>query len=287
MSQADYYDNPDDWGNYQYITLEEVINNYMMSMSSDDLTSTTPRHKILYQARRGFRELHYDVLREVRAIELELPPSLTITLPPDFVNYVRISWVTEDGILVPMVTNNSMSIASRYLQDHEYNILFDDSGCVLEDNHVVDPATVEVSNTVSNRDCNYYKFSHRSFQPNRNMSNNYPNGFYKVDKNAGVIYFSSDAFGKKIVLEYISDGLYKGCSIEDEEKVRIHKLAEQALLDFIHHELIKNRAHVPYNEKIRARKEWFNSKSRARRRLKGLRKSELIHSMLGSSKWIK
>ena len=128
-----YYDDETRWGEYQYITLEDVINNYLMSGDPDDYTSMVPRYRILYQARRGLREFYYDVLREIRAVRLELSPSLMVTLPPDYINYVRISWVDDKGILHPMAKNENISMAESYLQDNNYNLLFDNEGCVLQD----------------------------------------------------------------------------------------------------------------------------------------------------------
>src|SRR5690606_38311085 len=254
MSSAEYYENPNVWGNYQYVTLNDVVNNYMAGRSSDDFTSLEPRHRVLLQARRGFRELYYDVAREIRAVELELSPLLNITVPPDFVNFVRISWVDEHGQLHPMVIDRSMSIAERYLQDNEYNILFDDEGCVLQDDGL--SPQVDLVNTKRRG----YNFCASSFQPNLDLSRVFKNGRFNFDRSSGVIQFGSEVFGKHIVLEYISDGIYTGCEGRPEVDIRIHKFAETAIMDFIYYELIKNRRNVPANEKARARKEFFNSR---------------------------
>ena len=281
-----YYDDETRWGEYQYITLEDVINNYLMSGDPDDYTSMVPRYRILYQARRGLREFYYDVLREIRAVRLELSPSLMVTLPPDYINYVRISWVDDKGILHPMAKNENISMAESYLQDNNYNLLFDNEGCVLQDDG--SPALAStVVNSGTEGYYNQYEFCNTEFQPNKNMTNVYSNGSYKIDKNRGVISFDSSAFGREIVLEYISDGLFTGCEGQPETDIRVHKFAEMALLDFIYFELIKRRRNVPYNEKDRARKEFYNSKRRTKRRISTIRADELRQAFKGSSKWIK
>jgi len=285
MASIDYYENSSKWGNYQYLTLEEVINNYAMSRDSDDFTSNTQRHKILYQAMRGLRELYFDTLQEVKAIQLELSPALSVVLPPDYINYVRISWVDEFGQLHPMANDPRMSIAQQYLQDHEYNLLFDSDGCVLKgspDGGASSSAT-DSTDGVSNS----YSFCRDGFAPNADMSKYFPNGKYRLDKNAGVIQFGSGIEGKSIVLEYISDGLFTGCEGSPEEEIRINKFAESTILDFIYYQLIKNRRQVPYNEKMRARKEYYNSRRITKARINTLRKSEIIQAFKGSSKWIK
>ena len=280
MASIDYYEDQDLHGNYQYVTLEEVINNYLMSRDMDDYSAMTPRYKILYHAQRGIRELYYDVVREIRAISMELSPALTITLPPDFVSHVRISWVDDNGQLHPMAIDNRINIAQEYLQDHDFSLLFDNEGCVLEG----DTSDPESSDSSQIRE---YSFCSNGYQPNRNMSNYFPNGKFKIDKNAGVIYFGSDAEEKNIVLEYISDGLFTGCEGRPEEEIRVHKFAETALLDYIHHSLIKNRRNVPYNEKIRSRKEYWNSRRLAKMRINPLRKEDLLQLFSGQSKQIK
>lgn len=293
---VNYYEDESQWGDYAYVTLNDVINNYAMSRDPDDYTSSVPRYRILYQARRGLRELYYDVLREVKAIKLELSPSLMVTLPPDYVNYVRISWVAEDGTLVPMAANERMEISQSYLQDNNYELLFDNDGCVLQDDgnpkRADETDTPQTSSSIILPDLdrngyNSYQFCNGGFAPNQNMSNHFANGNYKIDKNRGVIVFSSNVFGKEIVLEYISDGLYTGCDGRAEDEIRVNKFAETALLDYIHYELIKNRRNVPYNEKIFSRKEFHNSRRIAKRRISTLRTAELIQAFKGSSRWIK
>lgn len=282
MSAIDYYDNPAEWGNYQYITMEEIVNNYIMSRDADDYTSTSQRFKIIYQARRAMREFYYDILREVRAIELELSPSLQVTLPPDFVNYVRISWVDEKGQLHPMAVDNRMSIAQEYLQDDNYELLFDNEGCVLigEGGH-----SGETTNNTSV--VGRYSFCDSQFRPNLDTSNVYNNGKYRLDKSRGIIQFGSDAMGRNIVLEYISDGLFTGCEGRPEDQIRVHKFAEAAVINFIYYELIKTRRNVPYNEKMRAKKEYWNSRRLTKLRINALRKDEILQSFRKASKWIK
>lgn len=287
MASIDYYEDSSQHGNYQYITLEEIINNFMMSRDSDDYTSHTPRYQVLYQARRAFKEMYYDVVREIQGIELDLSPQLQVVLPPDYVSYVRISWVDDKGLLHEMARDEKLSIAKEYLQDYDYNLLFDNDGCVLigegANDALNDVQTVDSSGNY----CYTYSFCQDSYQPNRNMSNHYKNGRYNIDKNRGIIQFGSDAAGRSVVLEYISDGLFTGCEGRPEAELRVNKFAETAILDYIYWQLVKNRRSVPANEKQRARKEYFNSRRIAKLRMNALKVSEIIQAFKGSSKWIK
>lgn len=286
MASIDYYEDSSQFGSGQYTKLNDVVNDYIMSRSSDDYTAETPRYQVLYQAMKGLRELYYDVLQEVRGIALDLSPSLQVTLPPDYVNYVRISWVDEVGQLHPMSVDNRMSVAQEYLQDADYELLFDLEGCVLiGDEQRIGKGSAPVD---SSADVAYsYAFCDGGFQPNRNMSNFYANGKYKIDKNLGVIQFGSDAKGRTVVLEYISDGVFTGCEGKPEDEIRVNKFAESTLLDYIYYQLIKQKRSVPANEKQRARKEYYNSRRISKMRINTLRKDELIQTFKGSTKWIK
>ena len=125
ISPADYYEDEGLHGNYQYVTLEDIINNYIMSGQDDDYTSNVDRYKILFQARRAFRELYFDAIQEIKAVALELSPQLNVVLPQDYVNYVRVSWLDDQGELHAMAENRNISLAADYLQDNSYNLLFD------------------------------------------------------------------------------------------------------------------------------------------------------------------
>lgn len=289
MSSIDYYNDPSKWGQHQFITLEEIINNFLMSRDSDDFTSTVPRYKLLYQAKRGLRELYYDTLREIKVVELSLSPRLSITVPPDYVNYVRISYKDDRGQLHPMSIDSSMSIAGAYLQDSNYEILFDSNGCVLIDGGGSDSESGESNIDVSHHDsyCNRYRFADGRFNPNKDYSNVYPNGKFNFNRSEGVFYFSSDLESKDIVIEYISDGLYEGCEGQNERDIKIHKFAESTLINFMYYEMIKQRRNVPANEKQRARNEYYNSKRITKRRMNTLRVAELLQVFKKQNKWIK
>ena len=289
MADIDYYADSSQYGQYQYVTLEQVITDYMMSRVDTDPTKNARRYQVAYQAMRGLRELYYDVLQEIKGVEMELSPSLEIVLPPDYVNYVRISWVDSTGQLHPMAEDNTMSIAKEYLQDNNYGILFDQNGCALIGNAPRNPEDPEFdpdADLDSQYGYDYGYYFNQGYRPNKDMSKYFANGKYRVDNQRGIIQFGSDAESKNIVLEYISDGLYDGCDGKEEHEIRVHKFAEAAILDFIYYSLIKNSS-LPANEKQRARKEYYNSRRIAKRRINTLRKAEVIQQFKIQSKNIK
>lgn len=87
------------FGNYQYVSLENIINNFIISyVGEDKIISKVRRTDIAFHAQRGLAELSYDTLKSFKSQEIEIPPSLSMKLPHDFVNYVKLSWLDNDGI---------------------------------------------------------------------------------------------------------------------------------------------------------------------------------------------
>ena len=276
MSNLEYYNDSSQHGNYQYVTLEEIVNNFMMSGDADDHTAMAVRYKVVYQAKRGIRELYYDTVKEVKAIELDLSNTLNVTLPPDFVSLVRLSWIDGSGRIHPMAMDNKMPIGDIYLQANDYSLLFDNEGSVLTSARKPQVPTDLSSNIPYNNGFSSYDVCYDNFLPN--------NGRFKMDKAGGLIQFSSDIASKAVVIEYISDGLYTENVARPDQGIKIHKFAETALLNYIYSELIKKRASVPANEKARAQKEYTNSKRITKRRLNALTFTDLIQVFKGGRK---
>ena len=83
------------FGNYQYVSLENIINNFIISyVGEDKIISKIRRADIAFHAQRGLAELSYDTLKSFKSQEIEIPPSLSMKLPHDFVNYVKLSWLS-------------------------------------------------------------------------------------------------------------------------------------------------------------------------------------------------
>jgi hypothetical protein len=97
-------------------------------------------------------------------------------------------------------------------------------------------------------------------------------GFYKIDKEANQIVLSSDFSGTEIVLEYISDG-----STSDGE-YQIHVFAEEALRSYVWWKHLQRKRNVNANEKMMARKDWYNEKRIATARFSYFNKEEALQA---------
>lgn len=277
-----YYEDPQQWGNHQYTTIKDIVNNFMFGQDDDSMVGAVNRNRVVYHAKRVVQELYFDVLNEVISIEFDLNPTLIIPLPHDFVQYVRISWVDDKGKLHPLAIDNSNNLAQAYLQGDEYEYLYDEDGDILQGDHIQDleGSSIDLSNEVDSGYDNPYLST-----PNYNVDRSkvFKNGSYKIDKERGIIQFSSRVADKTIVLDYISDGLFQ----REDQDIRIHKFAEQAAYDYIFWKLIQFRRNVPANRIMLAEKQWWNSRRIAKRRIKPIRYEELRQVMKSQTKMIK
>ena len=100
-TQSAYYNsgNSANYGNYQFTSLENIINAFMFAyVGEGKLLAKVNRTDVQFHAMRAMQELSYDVLRSIKSQEIEVPNTLKMILPQDYVNYVKISKVESDGI---------------------------------------------------------------------------------------------------------------------------------------------------------------------------------------------
>ena len=283
LTDKQYYDNSTNWGDNQFVLLKDVINNFMAFYVGDGkIIDHVERFDIVYHAKRGLQELHYDALKDVRALELELPDDLQLELPKDFVKLVRLSWVDERGRLHPMMMDVDTTIAKAYLQDDVYDIIFDSNDAAAEGTSIIDMkqasnATVD-NDTFSNLDYEFYGGRFGMFTDRTNV-----NGMYSIDKNAGYLRFSSEVKNKAIVIEYITDGL----SYLTEAELQVNKLAEDFLLKYMAYQVIQYKFGVQEYIVRRMKNEQFAAMKNMKIRMMDIHPFDLAQAFKGRNKWIK
>lgn len=288
IDQREYYQNngnlpaSENWGSYQYLLLEDIINNFLISYVGDDkVINKIDRNEVVFHAKRGLQEIHYDALREVRGFEAELPDNLKMHLPHDFVSAVKVSYVGDNGNTYQIRQNYNTATPTSYLQENtaQKNILIDSN-----DNAITGTPVIE-TNWVNNK-------SKSVSTPDKNLlgkrfgldtASAGSNGSYVIDKNQGFILFSSDLSGKNIVIEYVSDGLY---GLADNE-IKVHKLAENFMYDYLVSSILKQKFGVQEYIVRRAQKQSSASLRNTKIRLNSIKLGELTQILRGRDKWIK
>jgi len=80
------------YGNYEYTSLNDIIYNFMVGyVGSEKLISDVKRNDVIFHAKRGLQEFSFDTLKSIKSQELSIPPNLSVPIPQDYVNYVKMS----------------------------------------------------------------------------------------------------------------------------------------------------------------------------------------------------
>ncbi len=223
-----YHEDESLHGKYAYITLKEVLDELLMeTVDTDSYLANTPRSKLLTKAKNGIQVLNREVKKTILAAEITVGPKLFIVLPQDFIDIVRISVVTDQFRLKALRPNNNIQTAVGYLQDSDYELLFDNDGAIM----------MADSSNLYNKPARKYTF----------CPGEVAQGEYVIDEQRGRIGFSTDLEDKEVVIEYISDGLQMH-NLSDSE-ISIHKNLKQVLMAYVHYETVRLRRSVRIQDK--------------------------------------
>lgn len=285
LTDKQYYENSSNWGSYQFVKLSDIINNfYAFYVGDDKIINDISRYDVVFHAKRALQELHYDALNDVRAIELELSDDLQTELPKDFVRLIKASWVDERGRLRPMISDKNTRVVDAYLQDDEYDIIFDNDGNAIKGTSIVDTRLAGIND--QDGDANDYLNKADEFFGGRyglDTSSSNVNGKYNIDKNSGYIRFSSSVKARTVVLEYITDGF----SDLNEDELKVNKLAEDFLYKHIANQVIQYKHNIQEYIVRRFKNEAFAAMKNMKIRMMDIHPLDLTQSLKGRNKWIK
>jgi hypothetical protein len=299
ITNYQYYTNngtiPQDtnWGSYQYVSLFDIVNNFMlMYVGNDKLVNNVDRYTLLFHAKRAVQELNYDALRNIKVLEIEMGDDLKLVLPPDYVNYVRMSML-RNGLLIPLVENRTVMSATAYLQDNDLELVFDSNGQVVIADSKIDILRQNKQlytgpgayNGSMGWCCNGDWFFGYSLgqRYGRSPEDSNVNPKFSINKSLGIIDFSTGVENSFIILEYVSDGMENG----DEKKITINKLAEEYLYAYLKWAVLNNKIGIQEYAISRVKKEKTAALRNTKIRLSNLHPSRLLMSLRGKDKWIK
>jgi len=281
------------YGSYAYTKLNDIINNFIVAyVGAGKLIPSAKRTDIIFHAKRAMQEFSYDTLRSVNSQELTIPHSLSLPIPQDYVNYVSMHWIDDQGVkhvMTPtsMTTNPGaiplQSDNGQPMQDNFGDNV--DGGSITEDrwsNNALKNRRDVIDNGDFSWDLLYGEQSYGVGQlygldpQNANI-----NGYFTINDREGKFSFSSDLVNRIIILEYISDGLSTGMD------TRVPKLAEEAMYAYISHAIIASRINQPEYVVNRLKREKSAKLRNAKLRLSNIKLNEFVQVMRGKSKWLK
>ncbi len=288
----------ENYGGYEYITLNDAIDNFMVGYVGDGkIIQKAKKSDALFFAKRSLQEFSYDTLKSVHSQELTVPPSLSVVLPQDYVNYVQVSRIDELGIkrIIYPVNNLTTNPYNNPIQDNAGVPTQDNFGENIEGDSITEERWKKANlnllnfNLLNNFDDFAYWWNLYGFDGNFNTGKLYGldpqysqiNGYFSMNHREGKMSFSNGLANKLIVLEYISDGLaHDGDS-------KVPKLAEDALYASILYNIVATRSGQQEYLVQRLRRDKSAKLRNAKIRLSNIKLDEFVQVMRGKSKWIK
>lgn len=88
-----------------YIELDEAITGYLVESEQ----SNHKYFKLFHLAFRAITELGLDFFYQVKSVRLPVLANLTVTLPPDYLNYSKIGVLNNEGEIIPMGVNTNLT----------------------------------------------------------------------------------------------------------------------------------------------------------------------------------
>ena len=288
----------DNYGSYEYIKLSDAIDNFMVGYVGDGkLIQNAKKSDVLFFAKRSLQEFSYDTLKSVHSQELTIPPSLSVVLPQDYVNYVRVSFIDQLGVKRIIYPANNLTINpyENPIQDAQGIPTQDNFGENLEGTSITEERWAKANDNLLNGQLlnnideaidfqNAY-----GFEGSWNWGRQYGldpqlaqmNGWFTLNEREGKMSFSSNLANRLIVLEYISDGLAHDID------TKVPKLAEDALYASILHSIVSTRSGQQEYLVQRLQKDRRAKLRNAKIRLSNIKLDEIVQVMRGKSKWIK
>jgi len=285
------------YGSYEYITLNNVVNNFIVAyVGAGKLIPSVKRTDLIFHAKRALQEFSYDTLKSVKSQELTIPPSLSVIIPQDYVNYVRMSWIDDAGVqrIIYPANNLTNSPYSTPLQDSEGTPTQDNFGANIEGTSITEErwksdrvglleGEFNASVDWAGFDWGYGGMWSLGYGRLYGSDPQYSqvNGWFNMNDREGKISFSSNLVGKLIILEYISDGLAYDMDS------RVPKLAEAAIYAYLSHAVLASRINQPEYIISRLKREASSKLRNTKIRLSNIKLDEIVQVMRGKSKWIK
>jgi len=291
VNTSAYYDANGDHGNYQNISLQEIIDSFKAAyVGEGKICEKVLDTDVTFFAIRGMQELSYDTLKSERDWEVVVPATLVLVMPHDFVNYVKLSWSDGSGIehvIYPTKLTSNPAQESNTIDTwggFDATTSTDESSTTKANFNSIQPSPA--SQSEFDYDDNVYDLNtgqRYGIDPQHAQVN----GSFYIDESAGKFHFSSNLSGKTLVLKYISDGMVTTGGTLSLANTKIHKFAEEAIYKYMAYGLLSARNDSNPNMLQLLKKERFAEQRKAKLRLSNIKIEELAQIMRGKSKWIK
>jgi hypothetical protein len=230
------------------VSLEQIVTDFVFSIDSDDYVNNVSDTMVRNLALRGIRDLGFDIMKRIKAANLNVSATNTVTLPADYVDLLKIGIVGEDGLVYVFGENKNKNLLANNAGDlPDYLLGYSD---FIYRNFV---------NSTTNGRLYGYGGGHYS-------------GEYRINLGENRIELTLGTGTDTVYIEYIADEALAA-------DPSVHVYAEQAIRAYIYYKLIDRKSNVPAVEKARARQEYYNERRLANARLKSFSKEEALKTI--------
>ena len=264
-----------------FVSLRQVIDDFIITMDSDDYISNVSDVAIRNIALRGIREFGFDVSSRVRSLKRTIASNNTIILPEDYVDLIKIGVVGSDGVLRVLGENKNINY-SRTIDSGTNDS--DDAPLNIPSNLItdrVDSKTATAGSDVGDQDYDYFIFENYMFQGGigrlYGLGGGKLAGEYRINLDQNRIEIDTSNSSTEVVIEYIADEARSTNPV-------IHVYAEEALRSYMYYKLCERKSTVPANEKARARSEYYNERRKAKARMSNFSKDEALKTIRNNFK---
>ena len=288
------------YGSYEYISIKDIVNNFIVGyVGQDKLIPRINRTDVIFHAKRGLQEFSYDTLKSIKSQELTVPDNLSVAIPQDYVNYVKLSWVDGKGVKHTIYpTELTSSPFETPVQDAVGEIVQDNFEDNVEGTSITnerwqgnDTGSITGFSPINTNNPDAFMYDwwgengwgYGGFYGQRfggDPVNMQVNGWFNIDERRGTFNFSSDLKSKLILLEYISDGLAYDLD------TKVPKMAEEALYQHLLYSILSTRT-ATVNLAPLYKKQRYAALRNAKLRLSNIKLDEIVQVMRNKSKWIK
>ena len=228
------------------VSLEQILTDFTFSIDSDYYVNNASDTTIRNLARRGIRDLGFDIMKRIKAVDIAVSATDTITLPTDYVDMLKLGVVGEDGLVYIFGENNNKNLLANSSGDLPDYML------------------------------GYSDFIYRNFLGAEGRIYGYGggkyNGEYRINLEENRIELTLGTSVTSVYMEYIADEARA-------TNPSVHVYAEQAIRAYIYYRLVERKSNVPAVEKQRARQEYYNERRLANSRLKAFSKEEALKTI--------
>lgn len=230
------------------VSLEQIVTDFVFSIDSDDYVNNVSDTMVRNLALRGIRDLGFDIMKRIKAANLNVSATNTVTLPADYVDLLKIGIVGEDGLVYVFGENKNK------------NLLANNAGNLPD--YLLGYSDFIYRNFVnSTTDGRLYGYGGGHYS-----------GEYRINLGENRIELTLGTGTDTVYIEYIADEALAA-------NPSVHVYAEQAIRAYIYYHLVERKSNVPAVEKARARQEYYNERRLANARLKSFSKEEALKTI--------